>query len=49
MPLFGDNRRRSVALLAGGALLFLSLLGSPDQREGMSAFIEKRKANFQKA
>jgi two-component system, NtrC family, nitrogen regulation sensor histidine kinase NtrY len=28
MPLFGDNRRRSVALLAGGALLFLSLLGA---------------------
>ena len=28
--------------------LFLSLFGSADQREGMSAFIEKRKANFQK-
>ncbi len=27
--------------------IFLSLLGTPDQREGMSAFIEKRKANFQ--
>jgi enoyl-CoA hydratase len=26
--------------------LFLSLFGTPDQREGMSAFIEKRKANF---
>ena len=26
--------------------IFLSLLGTPDQREGMSAFIEKRKANF---
>jgi len=28
--------------------LFLSLFGTPDQREGMSAFIEKRKANFQR-
>jgi enoyl-CoA hydratase len=26
--------------------LFLSLFGTPDQREGMSAFIEKRKAAF---
>jgi hypothetical protein len=28
MPLFGDSRRRSVALLAGGALLFFVLLGA---------------------
>jgi enoyl-CoA hydratase len=27
--------------------LFLSLFGTPDQREGMTAFIEKRKAKFQ--
>jgi enoyl-CoA hydratase len=27
--------------------LFLSLFGTPDQREGMAAFIEKRKAKFQ--
>ncbi len=26
--------------------LFLSLFGTPDQREGMAAFIEKRKPNF---
>ncbi len=26
--------------------LFLSLFGTPDQREGMTAFIEKRKAKF---
>ncbi|MDA8253696.1 MAG: enoyl-CoA hydratase [Rhodospirillales bacterium] len=26
--------------------LFLSLFGTPDQREGMAAFIEKRRANF---
>jgi enoyl-CoA hydratase len=29
--------------------LFLSLFGTPDQREGMSAFVEKRKANFGKS
>ncbi len=28
--------------------LFLSLFGTPDQREGMSAFIEKRRAEFQR-
>jgi enoyl-CoA hydratase len=28
--------------------LFLSMFGTPDQREGMAAFIEKRKADFQK-
>jgi enoyl-CoA hydratase len=28
--------------------LFLSMFGTPDQREGMMAFIEKRKPNFQK-
>ena len=28
MPLFGDSRRRSIALLAGGVLLFLLLLGA---------------------
>jgi len=28
--------------------LFLSLFGTPDQIEGMSAFVEKRKANFQR-
>ena len=28
MPLFGDSRRRSLALLAGGALLFFVLLGA---------------------
>ena len=28
--------------------LFLSLFGTPDQQEGMAAFIEKRKANFSK-
>jgi enoyl-CoA hydratase len=27
--------------------LFLSLFGTPDQREGMAAFVEKRKAKFQ--
>lgn len=27
-------------------VLFLSLFGTPDQKEGMQAFIEKRKANF---
>jgi enoyl-CoA hydratase len=27
--------------------LFLSLFGTPDQREGMAAFVEKRKASFQ--
>ncbi|MDR3750649.1 MAG: ATP-binding protein [Terracidiphilus sp.] len=32
MPLFGDSRRRSVALLAGGVLLFFALLG------GLNAF-----------
>jgi enoyl-CoA hydratase len=26
--------------------LFLSLFGTPDQKEGMTAFIEKRKAIF---
>jgi enoyl-CoA hydratase len=26
--------------------LFLSLFGTPDQREGMTAFVEKRRANF---
>ncbi len=26
--------------------LFLSMFGTPDQKEGMSAFVEKRKANF---
>jgi len=26
--------------------LFLSLFGTPDQREGMAAFVEKRRANF---
>ena len=26
--------------------VFLSLFGTPDQREGMAAFVEKRKANF---
>ena len=29
--------------------LFLSLFGTPDQREGMNAFVEKRKANFGKS
>ena len=29
-------------------MLFLSLFGTPDQKEGMAAFIEKRKANFSK-
>jgi enoyl-CoA hydratase len=28
--------------------LFLSMFGTPDQREGMMAFVEKRKPNFQK-
>ncbi|MCW3476051.1 enoyl-CoA hydratase [Limobrevibacterium gyesilva] len=28
--------------------LFLSLFGTPDQREGMAAFAEKRKASFQR-
>jgi enoyl-CoA hydratase len=27
--------------------LFLSLFGTPDQREGMAAFVEKRKPQFQ--
>jgi enoyl-CoA hydratase len=27
--------------------LFLSLFGTPDQKEGMAAFVDKRKANFQ--
>ena len=27
--------------------LFLSLFGTPDQKEGMTAFVEKRKASFQ--
>jgi enoyl-CoA hydratase len=27
-------------------VLFLSLFGTPDQREGMAAFVEKRKASF---
>ena len=27
--------------------LFLSLFGTPDQKEGMAAFVEKRKADFQ--
>jgi enoyl-CoA hydratase len=27
--------------------LFLSLFGTPDQKEGMAAFVEKRKANFE--
>ncbi len=27
--------------------LFLSLFGTPDQKEGMAAFVEKRKASFQ--
>ena len=27
--------------------LFLSLFGTPDQKEGMAAFVEKRKPNFQ--
>ena len=27
-------------------MLFLSMFGTPDQQEGMAAFIEKRKANF---
>jgi enoyl-CoA hydratase len=27
-------------------MLFLPLFGTPDQKEGMSAFIEKRKPNF---
>jgi enoyl-CoA hydratase len=26
--------------------LFLSLFGTPDQREGMAAFVEKRKPSF---
>jgi enoyl-CoA hydratase len=26
--------------------LFLSLFGTPDQQEGMAAFVEKRKPNF---
>jgi enoyl-CoA hydratase len=26
--------------------LFLSLFGTPDQKEGMSAFVEKRKPTF---
>ena len=30
-------------------MLFLSLFGTPDQKEGMAAFIEKRKPNFQKS
>jgi enoyl-CoA hydratase len=28
--------------------LFLSLFGTPDQREGMAAFAEKRRATFQR-
>jgi enoyl-CoA hydratase len=28
-------------------MLFLSLFGTPDQKEGMAAFLEKRKAKFQ--
>jgi enoyl-CoA hydratase len=45
------NRAFETTLVEGVRVerqLFLSLLGSPDQREGMSAFIEKRKANFQR-
>ena len=29
-------------------MLFLSMFGTPDQKEGMAAFIEKRKPNFSK-
>jgi enoyl-CoA hydratase len=29
--------------------LFLSLLGTPDQREGMAAFVEKRRPNFRQS
>jgi enoyl-CoA hydratase len=29
-------------------MLFLSMFGTPDQKEGMAAFIEKRKPNFAK-
>jgi enoyl-CoA hydratase len=29
--------------------LFLSLLGTPDQREGMAAFLEKRRPNFRQS
>jgi enoyl-CoA hydratase len=46
------NRAFETTLVEGVRVerqLFLSLLGSPDQREGMTAFIEKRKANFQRA
>jgi enoyl-CoA hydratase len=28
--------------------MFHRLFGTPDQREGMAAFVEKRKANFQR-
>jgi enoyl-CoA hydratase len=29
--------------------LFLSLFGTPDQREGMAAFVEKRKPSFRRS
>jgi len=44
------NRALETTLVEGvrhERALFLSLFGTPDQKEGMAAFVEKRKANFQ--
>ena len=46
------NRAQETSLAEGvrhERALFLSLFGTPDQREGMSAFIEKRKPAFQRS
>src|SRR3954462_10578552 len=44
------NRAYETTLIEGvrhERALFLSLFGTPDQREGMAAFVDKRKPNFQ--